>query len=93
MAGERRRWIDGPQVTEARSPLKRTEKATAFKLYESDTGMLASRYPGSTARAVYLDMKTPTSAASMRTWSHRNSLPSEQIRGTTKRVRSVKSTL
>ena len=48
-----------PQVTEARSPLKRTEKATAFKLYESDTGMLASRYPGSTARAVYLDMKTP----------------------------------
>ncbi len=47
------------QVTEARSPLKRTEKATAFKLYESDTGMLASRYPGSTARAVYLDMKTP----------------------------------
>ena len=48
-----------PQVTEARSPLKRTEKTTAFKLYESDTGMLASRYPGSTARAVYLDMKTP----------------------------------
>ena len=47
------------QVTEPRSPLKRTEKATAFKLYESDTGMLASRYPGSTARAVYLDMKTP----------------------------------
>ena len=47
------------RVTEPRSPLKRTEKTTAFKLYESDTGMLASRYPGSTARAVYLDMKTP----------------------------------
>lgn len=47
------------QVTEAKSPLKRTESAGKFKLYESDTGMLLSRYPQSTARAVYLDQKTP----------------------------------
>ena len=45
MAGERGVGLMVAQVTEARSPLKRTEKATAFKLYESDTGMLASRYP------------------------------------------------
>lgn len=48
-----------PQVTEAKSPLKRTESAGKFKLYESDTGMLVSRYPQSTARAIYLDQKTP----------------------------------
>lgn len=47
------------QATEAKSPLKRTESAGKFKLYESDTGMLLSRYPQSTARAVYLDQKTP----------------------------------
>ncbi len=47
------------QVTEAKSPLKRTESAGKFKLYESDTGMLLSRYPQSTARTVYLDQKTP----------------------------------
>ncbi len=47
-----------PQVTEAKSPLKRTESAGKFKLYESDTGMLVSRYPQSTARAIYLDQKT-----------------------------------
>lgn len=81
------------QVTEARSPLKRTEKATAFKLYESDTGMLASRYPGSTARAVYLDMKTPTSAVSMRTWSRRSLSPLELMHGTTRHARSAKLTL
>ncbi len=45
------------QTTEARCPLKRTEKVSMFKLYESDTGMLVSRYPQSVARAVYLDMK------------------------------------
>ena len=47
------------QTTEARCPLKRTEKSSMFKLYESDTGMLVSRYPQSIARAIYLDMKDP----------------------------------
>lgn len=42
------------QATEAKSPLRRTEVASKFKLYQSDTGMLLSRYPQSTARAVYL---------------------------------------
>lgn len=45
------------QATEAKEPLKRTEVAERFKLYQSDTGMLLSRYPQSTARAVYLDQK------------------------------------
>ena len=48
-----------PQVTEAKSPLRRTEANGKFKLYESDTGMLVSRYPQSAARAVYLDQKDP----------------------------------
>ena len=43
------------QATEAKVPLKRTEQVERFKLYQSDTGMLLSRYPQSTARAVYLD--------------------------------------
>ena len=47
------------QTTEARCPLKRTEQTSKFKLYESDTGMLVSRYPQSTARSIYLDMKDP----------------------------------
>ena len=47
------------QTTEVRCPLKRTEQASKFKLYESDTGMLVSRYPQSTARSIYLDMKDP----------------------------------
>ena len=47
------------QTTEARCPLKRTEQASRFKLYESDTGMLVSRYPLATARSIYLDMKDP----------------------------------
>ena len=42
------------QATEAKAPLKRTELPERFKLYQSDTGMLLSRYPQSTARAVYL---------------------------------------
>ena len=45
------------QATEARCALKRTEVPERFKLYQSDTGMLLSRYPQSTARAVYLDQK------------------------------------
>lgn len=48
-----------PQVTEAKSPLRRTEANGKFKLYESDTGMLVSRYPQSTARGIYLDQKNP----------------------------------
>lgn len=47
------------QTTEARAPLKRTEQASRFKLYESDTGMLVSRYPLATARSIYLEMKDP----------------------------------
>lgn len=47
------------QVTEAKSPLKRTEVPSMFKLYQSDTGMLTARYPQSTARALYLDERTP----------------------------------
>lgn len=46
-----------PRATEARSPLARTQSRQHFKLYESDTGMLVSRYPQSTARGVYLDRK------------------------------------
>ena len=38
------------QATEAKSPLRRTEVAGRFKLYQSDTGMLLSRYPQATAR-------------------------------------------
>lgn len=48
-----------PKATEAKSPLKRTESASSFKFYESDTGMLVSRYPQSAARSLYLDMKNP----------------------------------
>lgn len=47
------------QVTEAKAPLKRTESASRFKLYQSDTGMLVSRYPQSTSRAIYLDRAQP----------------------------------
>ncbi len=42
-------------VSEPRSPLLRTRQASKFKLYQSDTGMLVSRYPLSTARSIYLD--------------------------------------
>ncbi len=47
------------QATEARCPLKRTEQVSKFKLYQSDTGMLVSRYPQSAARSIYLDWKDP----------------------------------
>lgn len=43
------------QVTDPKAPLKATERPGLFKLYESDTGMLVSRYPQSLARAVYFD--------------------------------------
>lgn len=42
-------------VSDPKSPLKTTQRAGNFKLYESDTGMLVSRYPQNLARAVYLD--------------------------------------
>ena len=45
------------QATEAKSPLRRTEVPGRFKLYQSDSGMLLSRYPQDTARAVYLDRR------------------------------------
>ena len=47
------------RVSEAKSPLRRTKMPSHFKLYQSDTGMLLSRYPQSTARALYLDERTP----------------------------------
>lgn len=37
------------------SPLKATERPGNFKLYESDTGMLVSRYPQNLTRAIYFD--------------------------------------
>ena len=43
------------QVSDPKAPLKATAKPGLFKLYESDTGMLVSRYPQSLARAVYFD--------------------------------------
>ncbi len=43
------------QATEALSPLRRTERPSMFKLYQSDTGMLVSRFSQSTARGVYLN--------------------------------------
>ena len=42
-------------MSEPRSPLLRTRQAPKFKMYQSDTGMLVSRYPLSTARSIYLD--------------------------------------
>lgn len=42
-------------VSDPKSPLKATQRPGSFKLYESDTGMLVSRYPQNMARAVYLD--------------------------------------
>lgn len=47
------------QVSEPRAPLKRTDRESVFKLYQSDTGMLVSRYPQSLARAIYLDWRQP----------------------------------
>ena len=41
------------------SPLKHAADKRAFKLYQSDAGMLMARYPASVARAAYLDDKHP----------------------------------
>lgn len=43
------------KVTEPKPPLRRTQQAASFKLYQSDTGMLVSRFPQSLARAIYTD--------------------------------------
>ncbi len=43
------------QVSDPKAPLKATDRPGLFKLYESDAGMLVSRYPQSLARAVYFD--------------------------------------
>lgn len=42
-------------VQDPKSPLSITQKPSSFKLYESDTGMLTSRFPASMARDLYLD--------------------------------------
>jgi len=41
-----------PNVAEPKRPLKRTEEENRFKLYQSDVGMLLSRYPLTSAMAV-----------------------------------------
>ena len=46
-------------VSEPKSPLLKTANAAKFKLYQSDTGMLMSRYPLAVAQATYLDNKEP----------------------------------
>ncbi len=46
-------------VNDPKSPLKATERPSYFKLYESDTGMLVSRYPLAVARALYTDEREP----------------------------------
>lgn len=46
-------------VREPRHPLEMTERPGMFKLYQSDTGMLVSRYPTQTARDIYLDSNGP----------------------------------
>lgn len=46
-------------VTEAKAPLERTVRSSKFKLYQSDAGMLVSRYAQGIARAVHLDFRDP----------------------------------
>lgn len=43
------------QVTDPKAPLRATRRPGTFKLYESDTGMLVSRYPQTVAQAVFFD--------------------------------------
>lgn len=43
------------KVAEPKPPLRRTQRAASFKLYQSDTGMLLARFPQSLARAIYTD--------------------------------------
>lgn len=51
------------EVAEAKIELRRSCRDSRFKLYESDTGMLISRYVESLARSVYLDDRTPNLGA------------------------------
>ena len=46
-------------VTEPKSPLLKTANPAKFKLYQSDTGILMSRYPLAVAQAAYLGAKNP----------------------------------
>ena len=46
------------QIREPKSPLKRTEQPSKFKLYQSDTGMLVERYPVTLAQTIYLDERS-----------------------------------
>lgn len=51
------------EVAEAKVELRGSRRESKFKLYESDTGMLVSRYVESLARSVYLDDKSPNLGA------------------------------
>jgi len=46
------------QVSEPKPPLRRTDRPSLFKLYQSDVGMLVARYPQSVARLIYLDERS-----------------------------------
>lgn len=50
-------------VSDPKSPLKGAERPSYFKLYESDIGMLVSRYPFTTAQALYTDAREPNLGA------------------------------
>lgn len=50
-------------VRDPKTPLLATSDQSQFKLYQSDTGMLISRYPSTLARAVYLNDKHPNLGA------------------------------
>ena len=55
LAYERWRGLKTDLVREAKVELARTRQESRFKLYQSDTGMLLSRYVEAVARGVYLD--------------------------------------
>lgn len=46
-------------VSEPKSPLLKSARPQAFKLYQSDTGMLVARYPIALAQSAYLDDRHP----------------------------------
>ena len=46
------------RVTEPKPPLRRTQRPSSFKLYQSDTGMLLARFPSRVASEIYLDTRT-----------------------------------
>lgn len=51
------------EVAEAKVELRNSRRESRFKLYESDTGMLVSRYAESLARSIYLDEREPNLGA------------------------------